>query len=115
MPIKREPATPLHHEGTKVVLSRLKKSLNLLEVERYLREAIPLRVKHFVIFLNNKRLTPRFIAGRRLIIKQPTLYGLIEGEIVVAINPKEISQPGIECRVKQVLVRREFFGLEKQY
>lgn len=115
LPIKREPATPLHHEGTKVVLSRLKKSLNLLEVERYLREAIPLRAKHFTIFLNNKRLTPRFIAGRRLTIKQPTMYGLIEGEIVVAINPKEISQPGIECRVKQVLVRREFFGLEKQF
>jgi len=43
------------------------------------------------------------------------MYGLIEGEIIIALNSGNREEPGIECRVKQVFIKREFFGLDKKY
>ena len=114
LPIGRREATPLDSKGTKVVLSKLKKRFNLSEVERYLKETIPLRAKKFSVYLNGRLITPKFIPGRTVPINVKTLYGPIEGEIVIAANPKLVEEPGIECRVKQVLIKREFFDLDKK-
>ncbi len=114
LPITRQQATPLDGRGTKVVLSKLKKKFNLSEVERYLKESIPLRAKKFSVYLNGKLITPKFIPGRTIPINVKTLYGPIEGEIVIAADPKLVDQSGLECRVKQVLIKREFFGLDRQ-
>lgn len=43
------------------------------------------------------------------------MHGIIEGEIVVALNSRDVVVPGIECRVKQVFIKRELFGLDKKY
>jgi HSP90 family molecular chaperone len=115
LPISREPATPLHHEGTKVTLTKLKKQFSQSDVERYLKESVPLRAKKFIVYLNNKRITARYIPGRRFPVAVKTMYGPIEGEIVVAIKSDLVEKPGVECRVKQVLIRREFFDLEKTH
>ena len=114
LPIGWREATPLDSKGTKVVLSKLKKRFNLSEVERYLKETIPLRAKKFSVYLNGRLITPKFIPGRTVPINVKTLYGPIEGEIVIAANPKLVEEPGIECRVKQVLIKREFFDLDKK-
>jgi len=114
LPITRREATPLDPRGTKVVLSKLKKKFNLSEVERYLKESIPLRAKKFSVYLNGKLITPKFIPGRTLPVNVKTLYGPIEGEIVIAADPKLVDQPGVECRVKQVLIKREFFDLNRK-
>lgn len=113
LPIRREPATPLHHEGAKVTLSKLKKRFHFADVERCLKESVPLRAKKFIVFLGGKRITPRFIPGKRIPISFKTLYGSIEGEIVIALQPQLIEKPGIECQVKQVLIKRDFFGIDK--
>jgi HSP90 family molecular chaperone len=115
LPISREPATPLHHEGTKVTLTKLKKQFSQADVERYLKESVPLRAKKFVVYLNGKRITARYIPGRRFSISVKTMYGPIEGEIIIAVKSDLVDKPGIECRVKQVLIRREFFDLEKTH
>lgn len=111
--VHKEPSTPLHHDGTKVTLTKLKKSFSLSLVERYLRQALPLRAKKFNVFLNGKKLAPKFIPGRIISISVKTLYGTIEGEFIIASDSKDICEQGIECRVKQVFVKRELFGLEK--
>ncbi|MDI6602762.1 MAG: ATP-binding protein [Patescibacteria group bacterium] len=114
LPISSRQATPLDCRGTKVILEKLKKKFNLSEVERYLKETIPLRAKKFSVYLNGKLITPKFVPGRTIPIDVKTLYGPIEGEIIIAVSPKLVDQPGIECRVKQVLIKREFFDLDKK-
>lgn len=113
LPITKEPATPLHHEGTRVTLTKLKRRFGIADVERYLKESVPLRVKKFSVFLNGRRITARFIPGRRFSLAIKTMYGPIEGEIVIAVKADLVEKPGIECRVKQVLIRREFFGCDR--
>lgn len=115
LPISKEPATPLHHEGTKVTLSELTKQFNISDVERYLKEAVPLKAKKFAVYLNGKRVVARYIPGRRIPIAIKTMYGTIEGEVVLAIRPELVEKPGVECRVKQALIRREFFGAERAH
>lgn len=115
VPIKKEPATTLHHEGTKVTLLKLKKHFTPAEVEKYLRQAIPLRAKKFAVLLNGKRITAKIIPGARTPINLKTIYGTMGGEIIIALNFKDVEEPGIECRVKGALVKRELFGLEKSH
>lgn len=111
--IRKEPVTPLHHEGTKVTLTKLKKTFAHAVVDRYLRQALPLRAKKFSVFLNGKRLAPKFIPGRVISLNIKTFYGAVDGEFTIASNIKDVGESGIECRVKQVLVRCELFGLDK--
>lgn len=114
LPITYRPANALDQLGTKVVLLKLKRKFNLTEIERYLKESVPLRVKKFAVYLNGKLITPKFIPGRTVLVNVKTLYGLIEGEIIIAADQKLVDQPGIECRVKQVLIKREMFDLDRR-
>lgn len=115
LPVVKEPATPLHREGTKVTLSQLTKQFSIGEIERYLKEAVPLKAKKFAVYLNGKRITARFIPGRRISININTMYGKIEGEIVLAVRAGIVEKSGVECKVKQALIRREFFDLERTH
>jgi len=115
LPIKKEKVSPLDKEGIRVILNKLKKKISLAEVEKYLRQSVPLRAKKFSVFLNNKRITPKQVTVKVIPIRIKTMYGVIEGEIVVALNPRDVDESGVECRVKQVLIKRELFDLEKKY
>src|SRR4030043_2464127 len=115
LPIKKEPSTVLNGEGSKVILENLKKKISVNEVEKYIRQSVPLRAKKFAVYLNNKRITAKTVTGKIYPIKINTMHGEIEGEIVIALNPRDIDEPGVECRVKEVLIKREFFGLDKKY
>jgi hypothetical protein len=115
LPITKEPKTALDQEGTKIILNRLKRKISLSETEKYLRQSVPLRAKKFSVYLNNKRITAKTIAGKIFPIKANTIYGLIEGEIIVALSASDVDEPGIECRVKQVFIRRSFFGVDKKH
>lgn len=114
LPIARESATPLHREGTRVTLSKLTKSFSVRDVERFLKDAVPLRAKKFSVFLNQKRITAGFTPGRHIPISVKTIFGLIEGEIIITILPQH-HRLGIECRVKQALITHELFGLEEKH
>lgn len=115
LPIKKEPASPLYQEGTKIILNHLTKKVSLAEAEKYLRQSVPLRAKKFNVYLNNKKISAKTVAGRIIPINIKTMHGLIEGEIVVALNAGEVDEPGVECRVKQALIKRELFGLERKF
>ena len=115
LPIRKEKASSFDKEGTKIILNKLFKKISLAEVEKYLKQSVPLRARKFSIYLNNKKITARTVAGKIIPIKIKTMYGEIEGEIVVALNSKDVDESGVECRVKQVFIKRELFGLEKKH
>lgn len=115
LPVIKERATPLHHEGTKITLTKLKKQFSANDIERHLKDTVPLRAKKFSVYLNGKRISARYIPGRHFPITMNTLYGKIEGEITLAARADLIDKPGISCRVKQVLIKREFFDLERTH
>ena len=115
LPIKKEKRGPLDKNGTRMILNRLTKKISIAETEKYLKQSVPLRAKKFAIYLNNKQITAKTVAGKIVPIKIKTMYGLIEGEIIIAINPRDIDEPGIECRVKQVFIKRDLFGVNKKF
>lgn len=113
--VVKELASPLDINGTRVILTQLKKKVSLKDAQNYLSEAVPLRAKKFSVFVNNHRLVPQTLVGKHYPIKFKTIQGLIEGEIVVALIAASVANPGVECRVKGVLVSRELFGLEQKH
>lgn len=115
LPIKKENASPLDREGTTVILEKLKKTIGLAETEKYLRQSVPLRAKKFNVYVNNKKITAKTVTGKITPVNIKTMYGTIEGEIIIALNAADVDEPGIECRVKQVMIKRDLFGLDRKY
>jgi len=115
LPIFTQAKSPFHTEGTKVTLTKLKKAFRLADIERHLQESVPLRAKKFIVLVNNKVIGSRYIPGRRFVFVQNTIYGKIEGEIVIAARSSDIGEIGVECRVNHILICRELFSLEKDY
>ena len=91
-----------------VTLTKLKKAFRLSDIERHLQESVPLRAKKFTVLVNNKAISSSYIPGRRFTFIQNTIYGKVEGEIVVAVRSSEIDATGIECRVNFVRDSDEF-------
>ncbi len=115
LPIKKEAASALDKEGTKIILNKLTKKVSLSEAEKYLKQSVPLRAKKFSVYLNNKKISAKTVPGKIIAINIKTMYGAIIGEIVIAINSRDVDEPGVECRVKQALIKRELFGLDRKY
>ncbi len=59
------------------------------------------------------RITPRSLSGHRIPFLEGTEFGPVHGEIIIL--PSSTASPadiGIEVKVKQVTIKRDFFGLE---
>jgi hypothetical protein len=100
-------------DGTTVSLFQLTREFEPEEVVRKIVEGTPLRASHFVVKLNGVRITPRSLSGHRIPFLEGTEFGPVHGEIIIL--PSSSASPadlGIEVKVKQVTIRREFFGLE---
>jgi hypothetical protein len=99
--------------GTTVIISKLKKVLSLSDVEKCIIESVPIKAPHFKVFLNDRRIMPREFAGQRIPFMEGTELGPIHGEIYILPESTATSEDmGIMCLVKQVMVKREFFGME---
>jgi hypothetical protein len=83
------------------------------EVIRKIVEGTPLKAQDFAVRLNGLRITPRSVSGHRIPFLEGTDFGPVHGEIIIlpssTASPEEL---GIEVKVKQVTIKREFFGLE---
>ncbi len=108
------PYDPSRGDGTTITLSRLTKKFNIEDVEERLIEGVPIRDKDFTVYLNGKRVMSRELPGRRFPVIEGTPYGPIHGEIVILPSAKTTTtEPlDIECKVKQVTVKREYFGMD---
>lgn len=100
-------------DGTTVVLKNLVKKFDPEDVEGCLLSGVPLKAEHFQVFLNRHPVTPKSYIGHRIPILEGTSFGPISGEIVLLPASSAAAEDlGIECRVKGVTIKREFFGME---
>jgi hypothetical protein len=112
LPLRYESPDTQRPDGTWVILRQLTKTFDIAEVEARLTETVPIRAPNFSIFLNGKPLAARPVLGQRLPFLEGTPYGMVHGEIIVVpTSHASMVEAGIACRVKQVLVRREFFSI----
>ncbi len=113
LPLQVLPPDRERGDGTTVTLLRLKREFDPEEVIRKIVEGTPLRAQNFVVRLNGLRITPRSLSGHRIPFLEGTKFGPVHGEIIIlpssSASPEEL---GIEVKVKQVTIKREFFGLE---
>lgn len=113
IPFLRIEADPEQGNGTTVRLEKIKKSFSLADVERFIRERLPLTTENFDVLVNGKKVEPIFVAGRRFPIDAETPYGRISGELIVPNFPgKQTGEAGIECIVRGVVICRSTFGFE---
>jgi len=100
-------------DGTTVTLLRLTRAFEPEEVVRKIVEGTPLKASNFIVRLNGMRITPRSLSGHRIPFLEGTEFGPVHGEIIIL--PSSTASPaelGIEVKVKQVTIKREFFGLD---
>ena len=113
IPMRRMTPDSKRGDGTTVRLNELTKSFDPAEVERKIVEGVPLKAKDFRVRLNGYPIKPRSIAGHRVPFVEGTECGVVHGEIVILpASGASTEEMGIEVRVKQVLIRRELFGME---
>ena len=100
-------------DGTTVTLLRLTKAFEPEEVVRKIVEGTPLKASNFIVRLNGMRITPRSLSGHRIPFLEGTEFGPVHGEIIILPSSTASSaELGIEVKVKQVTIKREFFGLD---
>ena len=100
-------------DGTTVTLLRLTRKFDSEEVIRKIVEGTPLKASKFIVRLNGMRITPTSVSGHRIPFLEGTEFGPVHGEVIIL--PSSTASPvdlGIEVKVKQITVKREFFGLE---
>lgn len=114
LPIRKCEYIPMMGNGTIITLQRLTKSFTLPEIERFIRERLPLNAPHFEAYLNKKKIEPVYISGRHFPISTKTNYGVIQGEIIAPNFTQKIqsNKAGIEITVNGIMVRRETFEME---
>ena len=113
LPLQALPPDRERGDGTTVTLLRLKREFEPEEVVRKIVEGTPLKAQNFLVRLNGLRITPRSLTGHRIPFLEGTDFGPVHGEIIILPSSSPSSEElGIEVKVKQVTVKREFFGLE---
>jgi hypothetical protein len=113
IPLKKIVPDGKRGDGTTVRLTELTKSFDPAEVERKIIEGVPLKAKDFKLRLNGYPISPRSVTGHRIPFVEGTDFGVVHGEIVILpASGASTEEMGIEVRVKQVMIRRELFGME---
>lgn len=112
LPLSIEEPEQGRSDGTQVTLRRLRRAFDIQEVERRLIETVPIKAPDFSVYLNSRKISPRFIPGHRIPFLEGTDYGIVHGEIVITTHSKpDITSTGIECKVRQVTIKKDFFGM----
>lgn len=112
---------PLHYlkskpdsgNGTTVILHNVVREFNLDDVRAKISSGVPLKTPNFHVYLNGFLITPQSYSGHSISILEGTPFGAITGEIVIlSSSAASTDNLGIECKVKGVTIKREFFGME---
>lgn len=113
LPLEILRADPMRGDGTTVTLKNLTKSFSLEDVEDRVIEGVPLKSPNFKVYLNGFAVVPRSYTGHKMPVLEGTPFGPISGEIVILpVSGASLDDLGIECKVKQVTIKRETFGME---
>jgi hypothetical protein len=101
--------------GTKVTLHDLRYPIGVDQLERRLRQQLPLNEKQFCVILNGTRITPHVVPGRRYRMRELTSHGAVSGEIVISSLLLPTEQVGVAIKVRGMTIRREMFGLDAHH
>jgi hypothetical protein len=113
LPLKILQPDTKREDGTTVILSKLNRNFDEANVRRRILESVPIRAKNFAVFVNGRRVVDIRIPGHRIPILDGTKFGTIHGEIIiVGISQASPLEMGIQVRVKGVMVKREYFGIQ---
>ncbi len=113
LPLEILPANFRKQDGTTVILTGLDRRFDPKDIEQKIIEGTPIKAPHFKVRINNHTVTPRSLSGHRIPFLEGTPFGPISGEVVILSETASATTDlGIEVKVKQVTVKREFFGME---
>lgn len=112
IPVIEHPGS-VGNNGTRVTLTDLRYPIGQEQLERRLRQQLPLGQKDFSVWINGAKLTPHTIPGHRYRIREQTAFGPIGGDIIVSSLLLSAEQEGIAVRVKGMMIQRDYFGLDK--
>lgn len=98
--------------GTKVTLHDLRYPIGIEQLERRLRQQLPLSQNDFRVSLNGTHITAHIVPGRRYKIREFTPQGAVAGEIIISSLLLPSEQVGVAVKVRGMTIRRETFGLE---
>ena len=113
LPLEIDPVDGRDQNGTTIILHELKKQFDPAEVKSRLGESVPINAPDFEVFVNREKVQPPRLSGHRIPFLEGTDFGIVHGEIVILpSSAASTSNLGIDCKVKQVTVKREFFGME---
>jgi hypothetical protein len=113
LPLKIHTPSPKQKNGTRVTLTGLTKNFKVSDVNAHLMETVPLKAPNFSVYVNGEKLSSQYIAGKKIPFLEGTEFGTVYGEIILVTSgssPQE--KAGIQCKVKGVTIKRDFFGLE---
>jgi hypothetical protein len=113
LPLEILPADFRKQNGTTVILTGLDRRFEPKDMEAKIIEGTPIKAPHFRVRINNHTVTPRSLTGHRLPFLEGTSFGPVSGEIIILPETASVAADlGIEIKVKQVTIKREFFGME---
>lgn len=112
IPLELLTSTKEEPDGTTIILHDVENTFSPQEILERLRVSVPLEEEKFEVYINNKRVEPIIIEGRKFDIEIDTEYGPIEGNIILSDRSIPFSELGIICCVKNVMISRSLFGFE---
>ncbi len=113
LPLEVLPLDARRYDGTTVRLLGLQREFRLEDIETKIIEGTPLKAPNFRVILNGHTIKPRSLSGHTIPVLEGTPFGPVTGEIIILPETAASTENmGIEVKVKQVTVTREFFGME---
>lgn len=100
-------------DGTTVVLSKLTRAFDVEMVRQKIVESVPIQAQNFSVFVNGRRVVLAKVPGHRIPFLEGTNFGPVHGEIVIVpVTQASAGEMGIQIRVKGVMVKKEYFGIQ---
>ena len=113
LPVEMIQSNSNQKDGTTVTLTRLNRDFDPELVRRKIMESVPIQAKDFSVFVNGRRVVMAKVPGHRIPFLEGTQFGPVHGEIVIVpVSQASASEMGLQVRVKGVMVRKEFFGIQ---
>ena len=113
LPVEKLDPDKRRGDGTTVVLSKLTRTFDPDAVRQKILESVPIQATDFAVFVNGKRVVFARVSGHRIPFLEGTQFGPVHGEIIIVpVSQASAIDMGIEVRVKGVMVKQDYFGIQ---
>ncbi|MFQ5708680.1 MAG: ATP-binding protein [bacterium] len=113
LPVQIETPDEKRGTGTTVTLLNLNRTFDQDLIRQKILESVPIQARNFAVFVNGKRVVMAKVPGHRVPFLEGTPFGPVHGEVVIVpVSQASADEMGIQVRVKGVVVRQEYFGIQ---